>query len=143
MHGQTNPSPVADPRCPGCGERLSPLPVQAVFCPACGRRLVVPLTPWRIAVAIVSRLVSGPGPEPTDKRGPRAAVIVGYSNALWRLGWRYEHGRGAIRNVPEAIRCYRKSADLGNAEAQSRLEVGRAEPVPVVSIGDVADDRRA
>ena len=41
--------------------------------------------------------------------------------AVFRLGWRYEHGQGVWRNAHEAERCYSKSARLGNAHAQSRL----------------------
>jgi TPR repeat protein len=75
---------------------------------------------------------------PTGPVGPRAPVVIGYSKALWRLGWRYEHGRGAVRNVPEAMRCYGKSAGLGNVEAQGRLDVSSREPVQVLSLP--ADD---
>jgi TPR repeat protein len=31
------------------------------------------------------------------------------------LGWRYEHGRGILRNVEEAARCYAKAGRLGEA----------------------------
>jgi TPR repeat protein len=49
-------------------------------------------------------------------------VLVAYATALFRLGWRYERGRGAPRNVAEAIRCYCKSARLGNRSAAARLD---------------------
>ena len=61
-------------------------------------------------------------------------MVVGYGNALWRLGWRYEHGRGTPRNVAEAIRCYHKSAGLGNVEAAARLDVRAGEPVPMITL---------
>jgi TPR repeat protein len=31
------------------------------------------------------------------------------------LGWRYEHGRGILRNVEEAARCYAKAGRLSEA----------------------------
>ena len=87
---------------------------------------------WR-ALALFVEQLRRPAAIDAGDPGPRAPVVIGYSNALWRLGWRYEHGRGgAMRNVPEAMRCYRKSAGLGNAEAQSRLDGGGRSPVPVV-----------
>lgn len=49
-------------------------------------------------------------------------VLVAYATALFRLGWRYERGRGSPRNLAEAIRCYYKSARLGNHSAAARLE---------------------
>ncbi|MDB5297443.1 MAG: hypothetical protein JWO31_3426 [Phycisphaerales bacterium] len=63
------------------------------------------------------------GRRPDDARpyGPRSAVVVGYANALCRLGWRYESRPAAARNVPEAVRCYLKAARLGNPDALARL----------------------
>jgi TPR repeat protein len=89
---------------------------------------------WTTVRAIASWVWYG-APAPLPDPGPRAPVVVGYSNALWRLGWRYEFGRGAPRNVPEAMRCYRKSAGLGNVEAQARVA-----PQPVVAIPVAAAD---
>ncbi len=114
--------------CPGCHRSLAALPPQATFCPGCGRRLRPPRSIQSIARGLVARF--GPTPEPPiDRTGPRTAVVVGYGNALWRLGWRYEHGRGTMRNVPEAMRCYHKSAGLGNVEADTRLRAGTPQPV--------------
>ena len=122
------------PHCLGCAQLLAYLPPQATFCPNCGRRLRAAATVWRTAYAIASGIIRGvPEPAVAADRGPRPPVVVGYGNALWRLGWRYEHGRGMSRNVPEAIRCYGKSAALGNAEAQSRL-AAPSMPIPVVSL---------
>ena len=54
---------------------------------------------------------------------------------MFNLGWRYERGRGAIRNMPEAIRCYKKSAKLGNIDATMRLAVDEGnQPARVVPI---------
>ncbi len=89
---------------------------------------------WAAAWAVASLLWWGADAPPIDHRGPRAPVVVGYSNALWRLGWRYEHGRGAIRNMPEALRCYSKSAGLGNVEAAARIDSRGPEPAPVLPL---------
>ena len=121
----------ADSRCVGCGLDVSTQPPAASFCPACGRRTRAALSPWSLLASLAARL--GKRPLSVVDLGPRAPIVVGYSNALWRLGWRYEHGRGTTRNVPEAMRCYRKSAGLGNAEAKSRLD-------PLSDIALPADD---
>jgi TPR repeat protein len=49
------------------------------------------------------------------------ALILGYANAMFRLGWRYENGEGTSRNAHEAVRCYFKAAKLGNGSALARL----------------------
>ena len=116
--------------CPACHRDLRVLPRQASFCPGCRRRIRPRRTVWRAAWALLVRMFRGRADAAVDRSGPRAPVVVGYSNALWRLGWRYEHGRGVMRNVPEAMRCYSKSAGLGNAEAAARVEAAAA-PVPV------------
>ena len=135
MHGATVDPTSTPARCGGCAADLSALPTQATFCPGCGRRLRPARSIWRTTASTVARLWRGK-PLPPVPDGPRAPIVVGYGNALWRLGWRYEHGRGTTRNVPEALRCYRKSAGLGNAEAQSRLAVNRAGPTPVLVVED-------
>ncbi len=130
------PVPISDligTVCLRCGRNLCRLTPLAAFCPGCGGRLRSPRTAWDAARGL-TRYFRSPAPPEPDLPSPRAAMVVGYGNALWRLGWRYEHGRGLSRNVPEAIRCYRKSAGLGNVEAQTRLDVRAGEPVPVVSI---------
>jgi TPR repeat protein len=72
----------------------------------------------------------------TAAAGGRAPIVIGYSNALFSLGWHYERGGGASRNLSEADRCYRKSARLGNLDAMVRLAVGEAaaEPRRVVPV---------
>ena len=120
--------PISDliARCGACGLDLSSTSPRARFCPRCGRRLRQDSSVWAVAQSVAGRLWRAE-PGPVAEPGPRAAVVVGYGNALWRLGWRYEHGRGMSRNVAEAIRCYHKSAGLGNAEAAARLEIPVAE----------------
>ncbi len=118
-------------RCPGCDLDLCALPATATFCPGCRRRLRPERTLWVTLPTILCRLWRGRGDPPVDRSGPRAPVVVGYGKALWRLGWRYEHGRGMSRNVPEAMRCYRKSAGLGNVEAAARID---AVPIAVVPV---------
>jgi TPR repeat protein len=56
-----------------------------------------------------------PSPEATSE------ILEGYANALYKLGRRYECGQGAASNPREAIRCYCKSARLGNLWAMARL----------------------
>jgi TPR repeat protein len=132
---RSTPEPEpSNARCPGCGLHTLGLPEQAAFCPTCGRRLRAKPTVWSAARRCASLLRRRRPEPPALPAGPRAPVVVGYSNALWRLGWRYESGRGATRNVPEAMRCYTKSAGLGNVEAQARLELGRREPIQVLPL---------
>ncbi len=57
----------------------------------------------------------------------RAPILIGYGKAMFKLGQRYE--TVGLKNWSEAMRCYRKSARLGNGEAKSRLS---AEPLPVL-----------
>ena len=54
--------------------------------------------------------------------GSLSGMVVGYANAMFKLGWRYESGNGAARNPDEATRCYFKSAKLGNPDAAAKLE---------------------
>jgi TPR repeat protein len=100
-------APVLPP-CPDCHSDLSNIPVIAKFCPHCGTGLEgrVTAVPARNA-APFARL--------TD-------MVVGYANAMCRLGWRYEVGPAGTRNPREAARCYFKSARLGNSEARERLQ---------------------
>ena len=69
----------------------------------------------------------GPTPPPLPAlpsaplRNFHSDVLIAYASALFRLGWRYERGHGAPRNLAEAIRCYYKSARLGNRSAAERL----------------------
>ena len=76
----------------------------------------------------------GDVPDVPAKPG-RTAILMGYANALYHLGWRYERGAGTPRNLPEAKRCYKKSARLGNLDAVVRLAPdAQDEAVPVVPL---------
>jgi len=131
------------PDCPGCGRDLSSMD-RAIFCPGCGRQLQFCITiRERLANAACSLLSTitfgrfGHGPHlPITEINPdRTPILIGYSNAMFKLGWRYERGQGTFRNLPEALRCYRKSARLGNSDATMRLASGdAAKPARVRSL---------
>ncbi len=117
------------------------MPASARFCPKCGTPLAPNAPPNSGAATRLDairraeawlHLVGGThavpadraaGPEPTS----RSAILRGYAAALYTLARRYEHGR-AHRNPAEAIRCFTKSARLGNAAAARRLA---AEEIPM------------
>ena len=64
-------------------------------------------------------------PQPQQRHvaySDRAPILIGYGKAMFKLGERYENS--GLKNRKEAMRCYRKSARLGNAEAKSRLTSG-------------------
>jgi hypothetical protein len=110
-----------DSNCPACKRSLAEVPWTARFCPSCGGILRVVLLPSE-----------GQGQKKASAADdPRFAVREGYAAAMLRLGWRYESGLGASRNIPEAVRCYTKSAKLGNENAKERIA-----PVPVIAIED-------
>ena len=101
--------------CVRCGHDLTRLPVPPRFCPRCGLNVSVrpvPVAEWREPVPVLT-----PPREPGT-----STIVVGYGNAMNKLGGRYEVGRGVQRNVDEAVRCYGKAARLGNEDAKSRLE---------------------
>lgn len=58
---------------------------------------------------------------PPTLENVHSLILLGYANALLKLGWRYEHGRGVAQNDEEAARCYQKSAKLGNVFAQAKV----------------------
>ena len=114
-------TPPAASVCVHCQSSLAGLPASARFCPKCGKSLLAvtalpamePPTPPELPLP-ATPLEDGEGALPS-------LALLGFSNAMFRLGWRYEHGQGVWRNAHEAERCYSKSARLGNAHAQSRL----------------------
>jgi len=61
------------------------------------------------------------GPHRPNDDDVHSLMLLGYANAMYRLGWRYETGLGSGRNPQEALRCYFKAAKLGNIAALSRL----------------------
>jgi hypothetical protein len=124
----TAPAAVEMPRlvvCPTCYRDMTGVPSVARFCPHCGSQLPPrdasgflippeessPLFP--VYKALRDELETKLGDE-----SPQAAtglIILAYANALLNLGWRYEHGRGLMRNVEEAARCYAKAGKLSEA----------------------------
>src|SRR5256885_4903719 len=89
--------------CPRCRADLSRTPPGARFCSRCGVDLLA-------------------GPSDDSNVGENhSLMLMGYANAMYNLGCRYEMGRGTARNADEAIRCYYKAAKLGNPYALARL----------------------
>jgi hypothetical protein len=115
------------PHCSRCHTDLTHCFLSARFCPRCGV-VLASLPGERLpAVPRAAALVPVPPPplpvltiEPSEGRGTHS-LILGYANAMFRLGWRYENGDGTCRNDQEAVRCYFKAAKLGNASARARL----------------------
>src|SRR3954471_10727081 len=124
----------AEPACPRCQTDLSHVTSSARYCPRCGLNLcppsgvppvpVVPLLPsealslaarsrveeWARLRAESNRLeLPALAPTPPLAAGFRSLIVLGYSNAMYRLGWRYETGNGTGRNPDEAVRCYFKA----------------------------------
>jgi hypothetical protein len=108
----------------------------ARFCPRCGFHLTDDLHPfaatpaaadrraWMVNLSNWKRLrqaVPPPVPAFAPGRDVRPLVLVGFANAMYNLGWRYEKGYGSRRNADEAMRCYFKAAKLGNSGALARL----------------------
>lgn len=60
--------------------------------------------------------------------------MVGYAEALFKLGRRYETGLSWKRNLPEAVRCYRKSAKLGNRKALLQVSLPPPPPLRVLEL---------
>jgi hypothetical protein len=108
--------------CPTCYVDVTGVPVVARFCPKCGARLPArdaagflippeessPLFQvyWTVRRDLEEKLAAE-RPEVA-----RSLIMLAYANAMLNLGWRYEHGRGAMRNVEEAARCYAKAGRL-------------------------------
>ena len=130
-------APTAPPLCPRCGSATPPLPASARFCPRCGSTLCSAAAPQRFSdVTIPFALAwqqnapaspAAPAPDAVEHL-PQSQIVVGYANAMYNLGWRYERGRGTHRNPDEAVRCYHKAAKLGNAPAAERI--GRPDMIP-------------
>ena len=130
---------VVAARCLRCNYDISNLPEAARFCPRCGldllgsppaslrpyqvdqnRRMSGLLGGWEHLFHIFqasgqSGVTHAPSPDATS------LVVQGYGNALYRMGRRYEYGGGGALNPREALRCYSKSARLGNFWAMARL----------------------
>jgi hypothetical protein len=111
--------------CPTCYADMSGVPVVARFCPKCGVQLPArdgagylippeessPLYPvYRALREDLEGKLSDATPQVAS-----SLIILAYANAMLNLGWRYEHGQGALRNVAEAARCYAKAGRLSEA----------------------------
>jgi hypothetical protein len=122
------PQAIEMPRllaCPACLKDVSGVPVAARFCPKCGKQLPSrdaagylippeessPLYP--VYQALREELASKLSDEPPAVAS--SMIILAYANAMLNLGWKYEHGRGIMRNVEEAARCYEKAGKLSEA----------------------------
>ena len=126
---------AGESRCLHCAAFLDSLPAGARFCPRCGSDLK----------ADVPQSKDSARPWMINPTWGSSAIVVGYANALYSLGRRYECGGGLARNRNEAMRCYLKAARLGNLFAMARLPAawidrprsqhGRADvpPIPVWS----------
>jgi TPR repeat protein len=76
---------------------------------------------WLALRAVLANAFASHPPTPTCVAGQRTQIVTGYANAMYHLGARYESGLPARRMPGEAVRCFIKSARLGNADARERL----------------------
>jgi hypothetical protein len=108
--------------CPTCYMDMTGVPVVARFCPKCGVQLpardgagfLIPPEEHSPLFPVYKALREELG-EKLSNETPQLAsslIILAYANAMLNLGWRYEHGQGALRNVEEAARCYEKAGRL-------------------------------
>lgn len=116
--------------CPACYRDMTGVAVVARFCPTCGAQLpprnaegfLIPPEESSPLFPVYRALRDELEGKLTDA-SPQAAsslIILAYANALLNLGWRYEHGRGILRNVEEAARCYSKAGRLSEAWDKSK-----------------------
>src|SRR5207248_4311348 len=75
----------------------------------------------RLAAQWLRVTAAASSPSGDEDQRSRSLILLGYANAMYNLGSRYEWGRGPARNPREALRCYVKSARLGNPRALFRL----------------------
>jgi TPR repeat protein len=52
----------------------------------------------------------------------REASEKGNADAMYRLGWMYEYGRGTSQDDKMAKYWYERSKDLGNIDSKNKLE---------------------
>ena len=109
--------------CPTCYANVADVPVVARFCPKCGSRLpardakgyLIPPDESSPLFAVYKALRDDLSAKLGADDCPQMAsslIILAYANAMLNLGWKYEHGRGMLRNVEEAARCYAKAGRL-------------------------------
>jgi hypothetical protein len=111
--------------CPTCYLDMTGVPSVARFCPKCGVQLpardaagfLIPPEESSPLYPVYHALREELGARLADETPQVASslIILAYANAMLNLGWRYEHGRGAMRNVEEAARCYAKAGKLAEA----------------------------
>jgi hypothetical protein len=115
--------------CPSCFDDMTSVSAVARFCPRCGNRLpardaagyLIPpeeSSPLYPVYASLRKELE----EKLANEAPQVAsslIILAYANAMLNLGWKYEHGQGALRNVEEAARCYAKAGKLSAAWGSS------------------------
>jgi hypothetical protein len=111
--------------CPTCYLDMTGVPSVARFCPKCGMQLparnaagfLIPPEESSPLYPVYRALREELGARLADETPQVASslIILAYANAMLNLGWRYEHGRGAMRNVEEAARCYAKAGKLAEA----------------------------
>lgn len=112
--------------CPTCYRDMTSVPSVARFCPNCGSQLpprdaagfLIPPEESSPLFPVYKALRDELETKLAADESPQAAtslIILAYANALLNLGWRYEHGRGLLRNVEEAARCYAKAGKLSEA----------------------------
>ena len=122
--------------CPRCRASLLAVDLSAKFCPHCGGPLPPDCPEWPLVAPD-----SAPAPEPRVRwwmawmplwlrtrvaRDPlffaRRTTVLAYINTLFNMGLKYEAGVDAERQLPEAMRYYRKAAHLGSLPARARLK---------------------
>ncbi len=115
-------------RCPRCNHDLASVQQLARFCPQCGMQLENGSTeqPGNISTTELAELNAWleqvyANRQSTGKPHEHQPAILAYVNTMFNLGWRYENGRGVLRNVEEALRYYRRAANMGNQSALRRL----------------------
>jgi hypothetical protein len=120
--------------CLRCFRDLTGVPVVARFCPKCGGALpprdqvgvgVMQLPEAGSSLLGVYQalredlteklLEAGEVEGASAREDPAVRSLIAYASALLNLGWRYENGRGLMRNLEEAARCYAKAGKLREA----------------------------
>ena len=89
---------------------------------------------WRRVLSLLAACVCRRRANAAPGDSHISLIAAGYSQAMYRLGRRYERGAGARRNRGEASRCYSKAAKLGSAQALDRIIPVRVPPTPVESL---------
>jgi hypothetical protein len=120
--------------CLRCFRDLTGVPVAARFCPKCGGALPPRESARLVALPeagsplfgvyqalredLAGKLVEAgeaEGARAREDPAVRSLIVLAYASALLNLGWRYENGRGLMRNLEEAARCYAKAGRLREA----------------------------